>query len=513
MALLVAAILAVSFFHLLRPIRDNDFFWHLKTGEWIWQHGEIPVKDPFSFPTEGLESIRERVIMTSPWLSQVIFWGSYAAAGMPGIVLLRFAIIFCLVIVMMKRREGDGILYAGLLLLFLSMLLKSYPVERPQVFSFLFFALLLFLLEGRKVRKAAEHADRRYDRSLFITLPLLMLVWANMHAGYVTGMATIVLFIFCEGLKFASPSLRPMERSDYHVLALAGMIGVLASFINPNTYRIFADNILFQYDYVTFSNIEFQSTVRIFRRYHDYSVLIYWGILALSAVGLLVQIKKINITEASLLAATGFFSFTSVRYIAFFMIAALPAVGRLFSVTRLLNPARALILAAALAAAIFFTRDHLTLQPLSSGKWVDGERFPAAAADFILTNNLKGNMYNYFDWGGYLIWRLAPERKVFIDGRTLYPHTYHQSDLIDRADDRRLGSIPAWKMALDTHNIQYTITPSSLPLVRALSQDRDWIPVFFRYNTVIFVRDTPENRAVTDKYSIDRGQLSSWLTQ
>ena len=146
--LLIAAIAAVSFFHLTRDIRDPDFFWHLKTGQWTCEHREIPVKDPFSFPTEGLQSVREHFVMSSYWLSQIIFWLFYRVAGMPGIVLLRFMVVGILLFVMIKRKEGDSTLYTGLLLLFLSLLLNSYPIERPQVFSFVFFGVLLYLLEG-----------------------------------------------------------------------------------------------------------------------------------------------------------------------------------------------------------------------------------------------------------------------------------------------------------------------------------------------------------------------------
>jgi hypothetical protein len=121
-------------------------------------------------------------------------------------------------------------------------------------------------------------------------------------------------------------------------------------------------------------------------------------------------------------------------------------------------------------------------------------------------------MYNYFDWGGYLIWRLAPEKKVFIDGRTLYPHIYHQSDLIDKADGRRIGNMPTWKAVLETYNIQYTITPVSLPLVRALFEDKEWVPIFSRNESVIFVRDAPENQHVIEKYALDKGALLLWLT-
>lgn len=501
MLLLMSVILAVVFFHLTRAIRDNDFFWHLKTGQWIWENKEIPAEDPFSFTAEKLQSVREKFIMSSYWLSQAVFWFFYSAAGMGGIVLLRFIMVGGLIAVMIRRKEGDSVIYAGLLLLFLSMLLSSYPVERPHIFSFLFFALLLHLLRGRK----GFSEGSRYGSFLYITLPLLMMTWANMHAGYIVGAAVIALYAVFEGFKFFSPALMPMQKNDYKILLTAGSIGLLASFVNPNTWHVFSENILFQYDHITYNNIEFQSTVRIFKMFHDQSVIIYWLMLFLTAAGLLINRKKADITEAALLAVTGYFSFTSIRYVAFFMIAALPVVAKIFSEGKFIKPARALILAGSLFTGVFFTWDHISFGNLSSGKWIDEQKFPAAAADFILANNLRGNMYNYFNWGGYLIWRLAPERKVFIDGRTLYSQIYQESDLIDQADERRFGDAPAWKAALEGHNIRYTITPASLPLVKALYTDRDWVPVFSSYNSVIFVRNTADNRDVIEKYAIDKG--------
>lgn len=504
MLLLISVILTVTFFHLTRDIRDHDFFWHLKTGQWIWENKDIPAEDPFSFTTEKLQSVREKFIMSSYWLSQTVFWLFYSAAGMGGIVLLRFILVGILIAVMIRRKEGDSVIYVGLLLLFLSMLLSSYPVERPHIFSFLFFALLLHLLRGRKGSGAAASEGSRYGSFLHITLPLLMLTWANMHAGYIVGAAVIALYAAFEGFKFFTPELMPMQKNDYKILLTAGSIGLFASFVNPNTWHVFSENILFQYDHITYNNIEFQSTIRIFKMFHDHSVIIYWLMLFLTAAGLLINRKKTDITEAALLAVTGYFSFTSIRYIAFFMIAALPVASRIFSEGKLIRPARTLILAGSLFTGVFFTWDHLSFENLSSGKWIDEQKFPVAAADFILANNINGNMYNYFNWGGYLIWRLAPERKVFIDGRTLYSRIYLQSDLIDPADERRFGDAPAWKAALDEHNIRYTITPASLPLVKALYKDREWIPVFSSNNSVIFVRNTVDNRDVIEKNTIDK---------
>lgn len=508
--LLACMMLWVTFFHLTGDIRDPDFFWHLKTGEWIWQHGKLPAKDPFSYTTEGLESVRERVIMTSPWLSQVIFWLSYRVADMSGIVLLRFVIVGNLLFAMAMRKGGDRVFSTGLLLLFFVLLLKSYPIERPQVFSFLFFAVMLHLLEGQKQHDTPDKADSRYGRSFLIVLPLLMLVWANMHGGYVVGVAAILVYVTCEGIKFLSPALNPMKKRDYRMLLTAGVMGVLISFVNPNTYHVFADNILFQREYVTANNIEFQSTIRFFSKYHDPAVIIYWCILFLAGVGMLFTAKKTDISEAVLLGATGYFSFTALRYVAFFLIAALPVVARIFSGGKLLKPVRALVLAGSVAACIFFTSGHIATKNLMTGNWIDAQKFPVAGADFIRANDLRGNMYNYFDWGGYLIWRLAPERKVFIDGRTLYPHTYHQSDVIDTADARPIGPLPSWKAALEQYNVNYTVTPASLPLVRALSEDREWIPVFLDSTAVIFAKDTPENRHVIQEYALDKGTLLRW---
>ena len=500
--LLIAAIAAVFFFHLTRHIRDNDFFWHLKTGQWAWEHKQIPVKDPFSFTTEGLQSVNEHFIMSSYWLSQLALWLFYRAGGMPGIVLLRFLIVGILIFVMIKKKEGDSTLYTGLLLLFLCLLLNSYPIERPQVFSFLFFALLLHLLKGRVGNGVPDQAGTRYGRTLYVSVPLLMLVWANMHGGYLAGVAAIALYLALEGLKFASPALRPMKKRDYQALAIAGLSGLFISFINPNAYHVFLNDFVFLPDY---NNIEYQSTIRIFRRFHDYSIIVYWFMLSLAAAGLLLTIKKIDITEAVLLAFLGYFSFNAVRYVAFFMIAALPVAGRIFSEGKLRKPARALVLAGSLFTSVFFTWDHVNFDNLLSGRWVDEHKFPVAAADFIQTHDLKGNMYNYLDWGGYLIWRLAPERKVFIDGRTLYSHTYLLSELIDNAGESRGVGMSDWKTTLEAYNIQYTVTPPSLPLVRALSHDSKWVPVFYDNNSVIFVRDTSENRHVTEKYGKAKG--------
>ena len=78
---LLLLILMTCFLYLLRPISDADFFWHLKTGEWIWSHRELPGDDPFSYTSAATENMRKHFILTSYWLSQLTYYLFYRIAG------------------------------------------------------------------------------------------------------------------------------------------------------------------------------------------------------------------------------------------------------------------------------------------------------------------------------------------------------------------------------------------------------------------------------------------------
>lgn len=245
-----------------------------------------------------------------------------------------------------------------------------------------------------------------------------------------------------------------------------------------------------------------------------YGLILYWIVLLLTIIGLIINIRKVDITELVLLAGTGYFSFTTMRYVPFFLIAALPAASRFYSGGRILKPARMSVITVSLFAGIFFTWNaRANLDNLTSGNWIDSYMYPVTGAAFIIENDLKGNMYNPDYWGGYLMWKLAPERKVFVDGRNLNFPVYKEFLLIDSAAPAAIAGIPAWKAILEAHNVKYVLTPFSkygggvVPLVYALLEDRDWLPVFADYNSVIFVKDLPINSDVVKRYAISKDYL------
>ncbi|TAN40610.1 MAG: hypothetical protein EPN25_07060, partial [Nitrospirae bacterium] len=90
---LILIILLVSGLYLLRPVMDYDFFWHLRTGQWIWENQQLLNRDIFSYTTPALTTLWEQIILTSYWLSQVLYHLCWSSGGAFGIIILRICLV------------------------------------------------------------------------------------------------------------------------------------------------------------------------------------------------------------------------------------------------------------------------------------------------------------------------------------------------------------------------------------------------------------------------------------
>jgi hypothetical protein len=214
--------------------------------------------------------------------------------------------------------------------------------------------------------------------------------------------------------------------------------------------------------------------------------------MAVVAAAIVSRLKKLDITETILVAGTGYFAFRHVRYLPVFMIVALPLAGDFLSRGSWLRSVRVVAIACASLVILVFAGDERGgLERLRSGQWVSPSQYPVRAADYVIARNLQGNLYNYYTWGGYLIWRLGPERKVFLDGRNLNPKVFWEGSMIDNAFS--LGGEQQWVSLFEKYNISYAVIPLELrgkqtPLVASLSRDPRWAAVFLSDNSVIFSR-------------------------
>jgi hypothetical protein len=499
LSVLVLLISLTAITYLLKPIADLDFFWHLANGRWIVENRALPGYDPFSYTTPA-DNVNVYSVLTRYWLSQSLFYAFYLLGGWNGIVLMRFLIFGLLMYLIYKRRGGaDSVALVFFMLVASVVLLRSFPLERPHVFTFLCFAALLCALDI-VVSGAEEAHDKRVFTPKLLYLPLVTLIWANMHVGFIMGQAIIATYIVTEGLKLLHPVFgASIGKLRYKRLLLAGVSAVLVSFINPNTYKGFGA--YFYQESIFPVVLDWQSTVETFRSIFTPQLIVYWALLAFCVliVGYRAIRRKQNITEIALLAGLGYYSFTTIKFVPLFLVYAVPlaasALGR--GSNRVLRTAVLLICSLGMAAYFFVGQNDAAnlknVRNFESSRWV-ASAFPDGAVEFVLRNDLKGNMFNNFDWGGYLIWSLAPRKKVFIDNRILDTRVFFHALSIDNAvPEPEIMGKPHYKALLDSYTVNYIITKlyntrvQMLPLTARLVSDPDWVPVYQQSNSVVFV--------------------------
>jgi hypothetical protein len=264
--LVLTAVCLVGLFS--TEIADSDFWWHLKTGQYIMEHHALPVPDPFAYTTSvataypGEEHVRH-FNLTHEWLSQVLMYAVYAVAGFPGIVLTRAVLLASLC-------AGAGILAARLSASFYagiaaacatSSVLVAFAADRPGLVSFLGVAAFVSLLELRRGWWA---------------LPPLALLWSNCHGGWVLG--SVVLLAYCaETLTLGTRAARPVDRRRLWLVTACTMV---ASGINPNGFGAISTLLAYRRSAMTANLIEWQPP-KLWGPPYGFDILLYASALLL----------------------------------------------------------------------------------------------------------------------------------------------------------------------------------------------------------------------------------------
>jgi hypothetical protein len=396
--LLLAVLASVLCLGLLSPeIRDSDFWWHLRTGQYIVETRSLPVPDPFAYTTAtaplaypGEDAVRH-FNLTHEWLAQAFFYAAYRAAGFPGVVMLRALLLvaFCgLAGLVAWRRSGvlDRGWMAGLAA---AAIAAPFALDRPQLFTYLFLALTIVILESR--------------RRLWL-LPPLFLIWANCHGGFFLGW--VVLAAYCAEALVAR--LRDKAFAEERALWLWSVAAVLASGINPNGFRAF--QVLFLY-----RSSAMQSYLLEWARPALWPPPLFALLLAAAAGTLLWARRTVRTSDWLLLAAFAAAAFTAERNTIFIGFFAPVFLASYLPWKRALPAVAGWVAAAALAAGIIWGTAAGEFFELRAAEW----RYPKGAAEFLASHQVTDRMFNTYEYGGYLMWRLWPRQRVFIDGRAL----------------------------------------------------------------------------------------------
>jgi hypothetical protein len=399
------------------PVFESDLFWHLATGRWILAHGALPRVDPFRFTSGGAPWIDHE------WLFQMVAIAVERLGGLDGLILARAAALagFALLLHGSARRAGLAPWLTGLVALGATLGVRPRFLMRPEIVTLYAVVLLPALLE-RAVARLPERSWTALAAPVALTV-----VWVQFHGEAL--LAPVLAFLFLLGAaRSGRGTVAPDGARPPSWREVAGIPALLALALlaNPYGWRLIEVplGIAGALDDLPAVNPEWASAWAAPQPY------LFGGLAATAAVALLAR-RRLGRWPAPgwalPAAALGLLALTAVRHQALFYAAAAPYLSRCLAAfpearrtTR--GGAVATIASAALLALwCAFPPASGPLRPRHGGlSWGFGlapGRFPEHAAATLAAHPGIGPLYNEFVHGGYLLWRLFPPRRVFLDGR------------------------------------------------------------------------------------------------
>ena len=445
------------------PIPAMDFFWQVATGRYVLRHG-VPHADPFSHTMFG------KPWTAHEWLSCVLFALCFDKLG-PDATLKVKALICALsmLTVYLACRARGASQWASLLSsLLCTLVLRPFFDLRPQVLTYLMLAILLLL--------AAKALREGRPWRVFLFLPLQAL-WANLHGAFVLG--PVFLALLALGLL---PSGRRREAAAFGSLALACVVLSLA---NPYGPRL----LLYPLGYVGARTVHARAIVEW--QSPDFHSPHFWPfealLLALFALGPVAARRgKVELAEILVLLPFLHFALLMRRHIPIFALLSAPVLARWLAgvVGWRLHPSGKHAAPAVYVLASLVLLAPLPFLPLKRGafeRYAVLSNFPVKAANWLKGRGLPERLFNPYDWGGYLIFKLWPEYRVFVDGRAdLY------GEFVVRDYREALG--PRWKEVFERYRVGTAVVRPGTEIFRRLLASKDWAEVYRDRVAAVFVR-------------------------
>jgi hypothetical protein len=486
---------------------DADAGWHIRTGEWILANGRVPAHDLFSFSKAGKDWYAWE------WLTDVIWAWLTSYGGLTALVIfaaLLLSLTYALVFRLARRHANPVVALAVTMAGAAASAMHWFA--RPHLITLLFTVLFYMALE-----RVREGRSRIRGIPYLALLPVATVLWTNLHGAFFVGAILIGAYFGGEVLRMVFAVL-PEDRATARRAARnygLSMVGCLAaSLVNPYGYRLHQHIVRYLQDPYQMDHI-----IEFFSPNFHHPMAIFFEVLLLASVGAVVRsLSKGEFIQPLLIGAWAHAALLSVRNIPIFCIVAAPAVAaavsdllgripnwntvawlrqgaaRLNGVLRETaetdsigrwHPVSAL--AALAMAALMFAPNP----PAKFHAEFDPKMFPAGAVEKLRATP-SARIFSYDQWGDYLIYRLFPQTRVFVDGRSDFYGGEFGKKVLD-AQHVRSG----WEKTLNDYAIDTVLLPSSVPLTGALKESSRWRLVYDDGVALIF-RAAVEAQVTTD---------------
>jgi hypothetical protein len=471
---------------------DGDTGYHIRTGEVILQTWRIPKHDIYSLHVPPLKWTAHE------WMAEIIMAAIYRIAGLTGIVVF-FAFLLAAthwLLYYTLRKKSQDILLCTFIAVLAAATSSTHWLARPHAFSLLLTVTWYHLLDRFQYKN---------ERTL-LYMPLLMLLWVNLHGGYFFGL--ILLMIYLTGNVVCSISGRPEQLQRHRskvkslFLILVATVGICA--INPSGFEILWFPIRVTSDHFLMDRV----TEYLSPNFHDF---LPFKFMLLAAIGIFALSRSaLNLIEVALITLLSYMALYSARHIPLFAIVAAPLLLR----------AGASIIDEMPEPFLQFYRNRnrnltaidtnlrgylwpsistvLVVGLLSAGilrYHFDDKFFPVAAVEFLKKEAVAGNMFNHDEYGDYMIFAAWPHYRVFMDGRSdMYGKTLGSAYL-------KIANVqPGWKEILGTYDISWIIFDTYSALTAALRDQTDWQPIYSDQVATIFVKKDLAHEPLLGRY-------------
>ncbi len=459
---LILGFLLVGLFLLFfLPPTDPDLGWHLRCGQQFWEQGKLCAQNTFSVLMADYYWPDARTFYQG---SIFPFYKIFNLFGLSMVNSFLLLATFVLWLSLSGKREIKATLMP--LIIFLSWSVLGFGIRNQLISLFFLFALIKTIELTEKNQKWA------------FLFPLIMFFWANSHGGFVLGVFLLSIFLFEKTLRLLT---RPHQDKNYLFFLIPVLLSLGATLLNPFGIKIYFEGwrhlMIVPLSQLIAEWVPPQPWLQI-------TILIFLGL----TLGVLYQNRKqpLTLLKTITLIFLALLALRARRDLAFFFFLA----GYLFSSLKIktkIFPSLALLAAAFIFVLGFFFQLPRTM--MIDGSWDQfcQIRYACEGVSFLKERPEKGNIFNTYEQGGFLIWQL-PEYKVFIDGRMpAWPHPSGKSPYTIYLET--LQTQPGWQETLQDYDINWLfIGPGTFMdlKIRDDPQSLGWQEVFRGKRAVIY---------------------------
>lgn len=460
---------------MVQPIFDPDMWWHLRLGREMVEGGKIIFNDTFSFSLPNYEFVNHS------WLLDILTFYLYEIFGLLGVNLVYggftvagFWFIYLLLKKVIKKKE------LALLFPLFAIYITEFISLRAHSFSFFGISFLWYFLTS------LGEENKESNKRIWL-LPVLFLTWANMHGGFILGLLVWGLWILF-GIVGKIVSVKRLNMSgDGKKQILFLFLSALITFINPYgtgvwkfAFDLFRNNAssVFNSDWVPLLS----------SRLGTESSMMRWAILIFGLIALLSGKKYLRKKLVAFIF--GIMTLYSIRYALVFLILITPLLFLWLEemISKFGKKISWKILAAVSVLVVFVVMFNNVAKMIcaygSNECYGKMGNFPYESVKYFQENNLQGNIFNFYTWGGYLEWQL-PDNKYFIDGRMDSFYVGDESFLSEFAMIVELKD--GWRETFEKYDVDYVLLPKEMKIVDELEK-MGWKKVFEGNVEVILVK-------------------------